>query len=116
VDAIQGAHLWLDRLSVSLVTEEQRLRAERLALDAARAELLASEEERHQAGEVEYQRREQELAGVALEIEAVAKLQEAEQREAAAAQLELDSRCEHERQDVVEPQLEEHSLALSQLE
>jgi predicted RNA-binding protein with PUA-like domain len=53
VDAIQGAHFWLDRLSVSMVTEERWLRVECLALDAARVELLASEEERCQAGEAE---------------------------------------------------------------
>jgi hypothetical protein len=46
VDAIQGAHFWLDRLSVSLVTEEWRLHVDCLALDAARAELHALEEER----------------------------------------------------------------------
>jgi hypothetical protein len=63
-DAIQGAHFWLDR----------QLRAERLALDAARAELHALEEERHRAGKAERQRRNQVQEGTTQEREAAAKL------------------------------------------
>jgi hypothetical protein len=101
-------------LSVSLVSEERQLTAERLALDAAWVELHASKEEWRQAGEAERQRHEQAQEGSALETEAATKLQEAERCEVAAAKLELDSR--RERQDSVERQLEERSLALSKRE